>query len=145
MKQGLLANEVRAWLLRPTVVHRLPGRLRLRVPALTRLDDGQRICASFWRDLLAAPAEIEAVEVNVRTGSVLIRYRTAVLGEYELLAFIRSVNRLVLRHWDRLAAVRPDALPEVLERLLEVVRGAVRHRLVLDERIEVPQDVWAEA
>ena len=118
MKTEALVGQLRSWLLRPRVVHRLPGRLRLRVPALKRIDHAQREWAFVWRDLLGEHAEIESVEVNLTTGSVLIRYHPDQLTEAELLAFLRAVNRLVLRHWDRLAATPPAELPEVLQRLV---------------------------
>ena len=143
MKPEALVVRLRAWFLRPKVVHRLPGRLRVSIPALRRVDHVQREWAFVWRDLLVGPTEIEKVEVNLTTGSVLIQYRADQLTESELLAFLRAVNRLVLRHWDRLATVPTDKLPGVLKRLVRVMRDATRHRLVLDDKIEIPEDVWA--
>jgi len=143
MKPQALVVQLRAWFLRPRTVHRLPGRLRVSIPALKRMDHVQREWAFVWRDLLVGPTEIEKVEVNLTTGSVLIRYHADRLTESELLAFLRAANRLVLRHWDRLAAAPTDKLPGVLKRLVRVMRDATRRRLVLDEKVEIPEDVWA--
>lgn len=135
-------TQLRAWLLRPTVVHRLPGRLRLRIPALKRLDADHRELALLWRDLLAYPPQIASVDVNMTSGSALIEYDAASLSESEVLGFLQSANRFVLRYWDRLATTPPDELPNVLERLQRAAQRALRQRPTLDEEIEVPDDVW---
>jgi hypothetical protein len=141
MKIEGFVDQFRNWLLRPQIVHRLPGRLRLRVPAIQQLDPAQRECAFLWRDLLGGTAEIESVEVNLTTGSVLIRYDPDRLTEAELLTFLRAVNRLVLQHWNRLAALPPAQLPEALRQLAGSIRAAIRHRLVLDDKLEISADV----
>ena len=141
MKIEGCVEQFRNWLLRPQIVHRLPGRLRLRVPALKQIDQAQREWAFVWRDLLGSTAEIESVEVNLTTGSVLIRYDPNQLTESELLAFLRAVNRLVLQHWNQLAATPPAELPEALRRLVCSIRAGIRHRLVLDDKLEISADV----
>jgi len=143
MKPQDIVLQLRSLLLRPRIVHRLPGRLRLYLPALKQIDHVQREWAFVWRDLLGGTAEIESVEVNLTTGSVLIRYHPDQLTETELLAFLRAVNRLALQHWDRLAATPPAELPEVLQRLVCAIRAGIRHRLALDDKLEISTDVWA--
>jgi hypothetical protein len=117
--------------------------LRLSLPALKRVDHVQREWAFLWRDLLGSPAEIQSVDVNLTSGSVLIRYYADQLTEKELLAFLGAMNRLALQHWDRLAATPAAELPHVLRRLGRAVRAGIRHRLVLDNKFEIPEDVWA--
>jgi len=141
MKIEGFVDQFRNWLLRPQIVHRLPGRLRLRIPALKQIDHAQREWAFVWRDLLGGTAEIESVEVNLTTGSVLIRYYPDQLTEAELLAFLRVVNRLVLQHWNQLAAIPPAELLEALQRLVRSIRAGIRHRLVLDDKLEISTDV----
>lgn len=143
MKPDDLALQLRSWFLRPRIVHRLPGRLRLCLPALQQLDHAHPEWAFVWRDLFGSPAEIQSVQVNLTTGSLLIRYHADQLTEAELLAFLGAVNRLALRYWDRLAATPPAELPQVLRRLVCAIRAGTRHRLVLDEKLEISEDVWA--
>lgn len=120
-----LVEQFRAWLARPQIVHRLPGRLRLRVPAIRQIDPAQHEWAGLWSDLLGGIAGIQSVEVTLATGSVLIRYDPGVLEEAELLDFLRAVNRLVLAQWDRLAALPQAELPGAVRELA----GSLRHRL----------------
>ena len=140
MMTASFLDQWRSWLLRPQVVHRLPGRLRLRFPALRRIDHAQGEWASVWHDLLDGLPAIESVEVNLTTGSVLIHYRPDELAEEELLDFLRAVHRLVLRHWDRLAATPPAELPQVVQRLVHTIRAGIRHRLILDDSFEMVTD-----
>lgn len=137
------AGLIVQWFLRPRVVHRLPGRLRLYIPALRQVNHVQREWAFVLRDVLGSPAEIETVEVNLATGSVLIRYHADQLTEGELLAFLEAVNRLVLQNWDRLAATPASDMSRVLPRLIRAIRAGTRRRLVLDGKSEIPKDVWA--
>ena len=137
-----LLADLRAWALRPTVVHRLPGRIRLRIPALARLQDGQRERAVVWRDLLGSLPDLDVTEVNLTTGSVLLNYDPAQLGEPDVLAYLNAVHRVVLRHWDRLAATPAERLPRVLRRVIRILRQATHHRLVLDATVRIPDDVW---
>jgi hypothetical protein len=143
MKRDTLAGHLRAWLFRPGIAHRLPGRLRLRFPALKRLEPAQQEPADGWRDVLAGLPGIESVELNLATGSALIRYDAEQVTEAELLELLRAVNSLVLRHWDRLAATPPDAFPRVSKQLLRFVKDATRQRLVMDEGLTIPENVWA--
>ena len=143
MKPQAIILQLQSLLLRPRIVHRLPGRLRLYLPALKQVDHVQREWALVWRDLLGGPAEIQSVDLNLTTGSVLIRYHADQLTEAELLAFLQAINRLALRYWDRLAAIPAAELPQVLRRLVRAIRAGTRHRLVLDEKFEIPEDVWA--
>jgi len=137
-----LLTDLRAWALRPTIVHRLPGRLRLRIAALTRLQDGQRERAAVWHDLLGSLPDLDVTDVNLTTGSVLIRYDPARLGEPDVLEYLNAVHRVVLRHWDRLAATPAERLPRVLRRVIRILRQATHHRLVLDATVRIPDDVW---
>lgn len=138
----MLIRELRAWLLRPTVVHRLPGRLRLRIGALKRLSPQQRELTSAWQEILAIPPQIESVDVNHTSGSVLIRYEQTAISEREVLAFLADVNQFILRHWDRLTAMPESQLPKTLRRLQREVRHALRQRPTLGKDFEVSDDVW---
>jgi len=131
--------HLRAWAMRPTVIHRMPGRLRLHIPALSRLAIGP---PGVWRDLLASVPDIVVAEVNPPTGNVLIRYDPARQSEAEVLAFLRAVHGVLLEHWQRLAATPAPELPRVVKRLIRTLRKSTRHRLVLEEPVRIPDDVW---
>jgi hypothetical protein len=136
-------GQLRAWATRPTLIHRLPGRLRIHIPALTRLANGKRNgLPAIWRDLLTNLPGIQVAEVNLLTGNVLIRYNPAEQSEADVLAFLRALHRALIQHWDRLAATPAPELPRVGKRLIRAVLQARRHRLVLQHPVRIPDDVW---
>jgi hypothetical protein len=143
MKENSLIEKMGAWVLRPRVVHRLPGRLRLRIPALKRLARGPGPAAFSWRDLRIGPNRIREIQVNLTTGGVLIRYPEDELTEAELLGFLEAVSRLLLRHWAQVMSVPGERRADVLKRVAQAVGGATRSRLALNQDIEIPDDVWS--
>lgn len=143
MKGDSLIGPLGALLLRPRVVHRLPGRLRLRIPALKRLAPGPNPAGFSWRDLRIGPNRIQEIAVNLTTGSVLIHYSEDEMTEAELLRFLQAVNRLALRHWSQFRAVPKEHRAEVLRRLVQAVGRATRPHLAFNGAIEIPDHVWS--
>ncbi len=136
-----LANQVRAWFTRPRIVHRLPGRLRLHIPALKHVDPTQRDWALMWRDVLGALTGFQSVEVNLVTANVLIHYDPEQLTEKELIEFLQDVDRLVLRHWDHLVATPDHELPKAVQRLVSAIRPEIRRSQTLNHETESSGDV----
>ena len=131
-----------AWLLRPRVVHGLPGRLRVHVPLVRRLSGEEADEVGAWSNLLAALDGIDSAELSPVTGNVLIQYDCDRVSEQEILAFIQGFSRLACRFRDRIAALPAYRRPIVLDRLREYVRDALRHKVVFDHEVELPADLW---
>lgn len=128
---------------RPRVIHRLPGRLRIHIPLLRRLPREHQGVADGVGALLAAPEGIGKVTVNLDSGNALLLFDPAELTEKEILAYLRGVLEIFLRHRERLANVPPARLPQVLSRLEPVLLGAVRRGLSLSTDVEINNDVLA--
>lgn len=94
--------------LKPRVVHRLPGRVRLHLPALKRLPPLKGDVTTTIEDYLALPDGIEAVSVDTRSGSVLIRYQTSEINESNVLDRVRSLSDRVRKQWSRLKHLDPS-------------------------------------
>jgi hypothetical protein len=94
--------------LHPRVVHRLPGRLRLHLPALKRLAPLQGDATPWIEDCLALPAGVETVSVNTRTGSILIGYAPETLSESDVLAQVQTLSARVRQNWSRLKHLDPQ-------------------------------------
>lgn len=71
-----------------TVVHRLPGRLRLRMALLIRFPDG----ANWLRHQLLAQLGVTRVRLRPAIGSVVIEYHPAQTNESMLLAHVASFD-----------------------------------------------------
>lgn len=87
-------------------LHKVPGRLRVKLPRLRNHPQRSRRV----RDLLEAQLGVEVVTANEVTGSVLVYYDCDLLGEQEILDVLRDNgwfdDRLVVSadaHIDRVA------------------------------------------
>lgn len=128
---------------RPRVIHRLPGRLRIHVPLLRRLQREHQGLADAVASLLAVPEGMQRVEVNLDSGNALLLFDPQQLTEREILDYLRGVLDIFLRHRERFAQVPPERLPLVVDRLKPVLRSAIRRRLSLHTDIEIGDDVLA--
>ena len=127
--------------LRPKVVHRLPGRLRLRIPLLCRLRDSDVDVTAYLEDCLGLPAGIEAVSVDVRSGSILIRYHGDRLLEPDVLGYVESLLHLVAAHRHRIKDLHREDWERVGPKLKAVIAAATDQQLRV-QAIEIPDDVW---
>jgi hypothetical protein len=128
---------------RPRVVHRLPGRLRVRVPHLRRLSRKHQGVADAIGELLAVADGVDKVSASLDSGNMLVHYDPGRLGEKDILGYLRGVMEIFLRHRERFAAVPADRLPEVIGRLEPVLRAAVRPGLAIRTDVEIGDDVLA--
>ena len=90
LRSGWLALQ-----LRPRVIHRLPGRLRVHVPALRRVAVAFRELVDSLLVGFALPEGLHSVEVSYATGNLLIRYGCERIGEKEVLDWLLAVRRVV--------------------------------------------------
>ncbi len=128
---------------RPRVIHRLPGRLRIRIPLLRRLEREHQGLADAIGTLLAAPEGIRQVTVSLDSGNALLLFDPQQLTEKEILDYLRGVLEIFLRHRERFAELPAERLPVVVSRLEPVLCNAVQRKLSLRTDIEIGDDVLA--
>ncbi len=136
LKEAILRHE-----LKPKVAHRLPGRLRLRIPALRRLKDSDVDATAYLQDCLELPAGIEAVSIDARTGSILIRYQADRLLDTDILGYVDSLLGLMVAHWDRIKDLHRADWERIGPKLKRIIMEATDHKSKLSP-IEIPEDVW---
>ena len=114
-------------LLKPTVVHRLPGRIRVHVPLLKQIPENWSHATVMIESLLAAPVEIEQVSVCRVTGNVLLSYDASAVDEARILQLFQKIAGLVATHGKTLASVGLDQLmakQDQLTPLIEAIQGS---------------------
>jgi len=126
---------------RPKVIHRLPGRLRVRLPHLRRLSRKHQGVADAIGALLAVPDGIGRVTASLTSGTVLVHYDERHLTEKVILGYLRDAMEIFLRNRERFAAVPVDRLPQVIGRLEPVLNRAIRTGLSLRTDVEIEDDV----
>lgn len=93
-------------------LHTLPGRLRLKTRSLKNSEDK----AAEVRALLRQLAGIETIEINLLTGSMLVRYDTTSVTSAQILGFLITNSAITSI---------PEALPRPASKLLD---GSMRAR-----------------
>lgn len=87
--------SVSGWLVRrelePRVLHRLPGRIRFEIPALTRIDPAIRSGIEDRLHRAALPEGIDRIRVDLATGSLLIEYDRERMDEPGVIVWLRTL------------------------------------------------------
>jgi hypothetical protein len=108
------------------VVHRLPGRLRLRSAALK----GDRRASEEMRGQLARIAGVRSVTANPGTGSLLLQYDPAELPPREIVELLRPQG-CILGAVDEVGAPEPGWAHGLASAVGDWVISALAERLAL--------------
>ncbi len=135
----LLANSV----LRPKVVHRLPGRLRIHVPALEKIPASRKDLIEFVEAAIEVPEQIQSVTTNAATGNVLITYDKTSTTEDAVVRFLEGIAKLLFKNRDLLEKASLEQTVGKKDRWVEFVQSAMRGQLEIDSDMKVPEDALA--
>ena len=105
--------------LHPRIAHRLPGRVRIHLPALKRLASLNGDVTTPIENYLSLPIGVETVSVNTRSGSVLVCYRTGTLSESEVFQRVQSLCTRVRQQWSHLKNLDPAENSDEILRCLQ--------------------------
>jgi len=137
LRNGWLALQ-----LRPRVIHRLPGRLRVHVPALRRVAVAFREVVDSLLVGFALPEGIHSVEVSYATGNLLICYSCEQVGEKEVLDWLLVVRKVVGQVLERFADMDEDEEQKTGERLLGFFRSESERGTRIDGDFGIPDEIW---
>jgi hypothetical protein len=126
----------------PKVVHRLPGRLRLHLPILSRIEGATSLNQEDFCRFIANACGIRSVALSGHTGNVLVTYDPDRVSESQILSALRRLSLAAARVVPRLLMLSPERREKVGERIV-----AFLQRQPVDLRsthpIEVPDDIWS--
>ncbi len=129
---GTLLNRV-------TVVHSLPGRVRLHVPALALIPEDGPV-DEYTAVTVAALPGITSVRVSRVTATALIEYEDPIT-EAQIVDLVRSATGQIMAHAERFAAMSPEEHERLEERVRRSLSdGLLRH----GTRIVIPDEIWDE-
>jgi Heavy metal associated domain 2 len=128
--------------LKPRVVHSLPGRLRVELPALRRIPEESAPLAEAVIGELWYPKAITSLKVTILTGNVLVVYDAEAMTEEDVLRIIQGMVNFTIANWDRFGSVPPDELPGILGRLRDALTREGDGTPILNEEVSIPDDVW---
>jgi len=127
-------------LAKPRIVHSIPGRVRLKVPLLKKIDKKHHEYAPLVCRLLTIPDGIDSVSASPVSGTVLLHYDANSVSEQELMQFISSLTRVIVEQKDELTQLLKDDPARAFGCLSKWLQNAMRKRLHLDENQRIILD-----
>lgn len=129
------------FLLRPQVLHRIPGRIRIQLPLIANtskfpeLDIGD-LCHNF-----CSSEGIESVNYNPSRRTLLIIYDTTILNEEEILATIKRFGTLITKSIPNFLAASEKTKTILPQRIMDFfINNPIDIRSTM--ALELPDDIW---
>ena len=99
------------------IVHSLPGRVRIHIPALERV-------SSRWHRYIAPVSELVNLKRGIRntniqpaTGNVLITYDADLLGEKDIFKWLEIMVKIIMSNLREYSTFSEDNLESLLNRI----------------------------
>ncbi len=127
-------------MLRPKILSRDPGRLRIKIPYLESIPRHHRPLIEVIARLLHAPDGIEEVDVG-ETGRVVIDYDADSIGPDHVLRYISELTDFFLRNRTLLGRIESENIPAVVDHLEKAVRADLAPDYSLRSALEIPQEL----
>jgi len=128
---------------RARVLHRLPGRLRVRIPALNLVHASKRGIAEAVVDGLPMPKGVNTLQPSFVTGNVLLTYDTKIISEQQVIEHIEWLVKFSIKHRHKLMMVPPHELPRVVKQLKDYLERLNGEGPPHAKEVEIPEDVWS--
>jgi hypothetical protein len=128
--------------LKPRVVHRLPGRLRVHIPALRQVTSDFQNIVDVVVTKFSYPSGIEKVSINYITGNLLIHYNQNTIQESSVLVWLSELSMITGQIWMRLRNCTNGDAKSVGKNLLNYFIEASKEGNILDKNFIIPDYVW---
>ncbi len=132
-----LGDMITRQMLKTKVVHRLPGRLRLNVPALRHLPTELKPFVPQFERLIAAAPVVDSVKTSLHSANLLVLHRAD--SEEQLVTYINELFVFMYENRNRLLHQKKKA-EAVVDKLVDHLNKTLGSELTFQK--EVPADVW---
>jgi len=117
----LIAN-LYDYLIKIHIVHSIPGRLRLAIPAMKEIPKAWQVDSLAVTELIEAIPGVKAASYNYLTGSALITYDAARLNEKQIITYLKKMLRIVAAHRSQLTQTKVEELDEAVYKMREIIK-----------------------
>jgi len=128
--------------LKPRVVHRLPGRVRVHVPALRQVTVEFQSIVDVLVGKFSLPAGIEKVTINYITGNLLIFYDQNRIQEKAVLEWLSDLSVITGKIWVRFKHSANGNGKIIVENLFQFFSESSKNGNILDKNFIIPEYVW---
>jgi len=130
-----------------TVVHTLPGRLRIHLPIVKNIPAEYEEFLPVINSILSTPEEITSIEVSPLSGNILIKYDKGKSTEDQIITFVDSVMEILFRFKEKVADIlnsgsfKVEMAEKAREKLIETFAKSVTTGPYIDRTLEIERDV----
>ncbi len=128
--------------LRPRILHRLPGRLRIHIPALRQISEQFQIFVNLLLKDFTLPNGIRTVKINFITGNLLVEYDFKVTEEREILCWLEDITMIAKGVWSRFSQVKNGKKDQISANLIDFFTQKSNNNENLDKNFYIPEYVW---
>jgi len=129
--------------LKPRVVHRLPGRVRVHIPALRQISADFQKIVNVMLTKYSFPVGINDVSVNFISGNLLVHYDENIIQEKSVLDWLNDLSAITGQIWIRFSNFSNGNANETGKNLLIYFLESSKSRNILDKNFIIPDYVWS--
>jgi hypothetical protein len=129
--------------LKPRVVHRLPGRLRVHIPALRHVSIEFQKIVDILLTKFSFPEGIIKVTINYISGNLLILYDKDSVYEKAVLDWLSDLATITGQIWVRFIRSDNGNGHTTAENLLHFFLEASKNGNILNKNFIIPNYVWS--
>lgn len=131
------------WMLRPIVKHRVPGRLRIHIPALLDASKEFQAKATTTVEKITLPGGIKSLKVSFTTGNILIHFNTNETTEGNVLEWVDQLSTVAFFIWEKSLQLPVNKQPLVVSRLITFLDKTIEEKKTLDNQLYLPDEIWS--
>jgi hypothetical protein len=129
-------------IVKPRVVHSLPGKVRIGIPGLQYLQKVQPDAGGIVELLESVFPGVKSISPSFQSGNMLIEYDVALITERKILNGIQSISRTMIKYRGKLANMKPDEGSNLLPKLVDFFRTADADDLYQGKELDIPDNFW---
>jgi hypothetical protein len=137
-----LKQRIGDYLLGPKVIHRVPGRLRVSVPAIRSIPSQFNGMANRLMDKVRLPNGVKTVDLNFISGNVLIHYHVNQTEEVGVMGWLNDLYVFLLSLEKRLAKLPESEKKKAASHVVCFLENADLGCLDLENKEAIVEAIW---
>jgi hypothetical protein len=137
-----LKKRIGNYLHGPKVIHRVPGRLRVSVPAIERIPAQFNGMANRLMDKVRFADGIKTVDLNFISGNVLIHYHVNQTDEAGVMRWLNDLYVFLVNIQKRIAKLPESEKQKAASQVLGYLENADSDCIDLEKREAIVEAIW---
>jgi len=128
--------------MRPRVIHRIPGRLRLHIPALKKVEAEFQEVSNLLISDFHLPAGIKLARINYISGNIVINYDPDITDERHVLVWILDVKKIFETTFLQFDKMDEQRIQNSVNKLKEFLKSVSNNGTIIDQTFKIPDEIW---